>query len=778
MTRTFFAECTADDGTMAAQQPQFIAEPYIYEPLPTASSIRLVSIAKKRVTAPLESGSPLIECFVRTVDLDHLPPYKALSYTWGNPNGANRPNPAKDKYSRQHLYPISLNGRTFKVRLSLYEVLNYVSSSATANFTALNIDERTWGFNKSKLIRMAEGGRLQEVRDCLHNGANIHMQDYFGETALHYAAENGHVEVVRTLLEHGAKTDILDNSQRTPLACCLQRERGEWKKVAETLVDPKYIKRNEEQIELLGPALWIDGICIDQNNVRERNAQVALMARIYKAAITTRVWLGPEKEDTHIIQPILHGNPTGVEKRDVSREEIKVIGELLRRSWFRRKWVIQEFCLAGSVEIYCGKLVLGTNIAAFTALMASPVIRKAQAQGDIPWTALFELRPWIVRERAYRSNRIHLATLIDATWDFGTEDPRDAIFALLGILPPKTGRKNVHGVIAANYSRCISDIFTEAAKICVHATKGDPEKVGLSLRPLQALSWVRPLRLEVQDRRATRPHLGPGPAPDMPTWVPDFHIPRRGNALWSDRFSACGKRSTARFWPSEPRLLKVSGRYLDQLVQVARTTVTFKGTGLAYDVNLDIASWFEVLLHLDIRYQGICSRVEAFWKTLIHDYGAEIPQDVARASLKQLLRTLTLEHEYPGRVREQLASLRRDDASSLLPTDTELDTFAGPSELNGQSTDFKSTMAEATFTELFRTKNGYLGIGMPSIRKGDQIWVLDGSRVPFVLRPLSTGSNCPRYQFMGESYVHGVMYGEVMNKRPLVKVDSYTIEIE
>src|SRR2546423_1242160 len=43
--------------------------------------------------------------------------------------------------------------------------------------------------------------------------------------------------------------------------------------------------------------LWIDQICIDQSNVKERSHQVTLMRRIYQQARETLVWLGEETEE-------------------------------------------------------------------------------------------------------------------------------------------------------------------------------------------------------------------------------------------------------------------------------------------------------------------------------------------------------------------------------------------------------------------------------------------------------------------------------------------------
>jgi hypothetical protein len=46
----------------------------------------------------------------------------------------------------------------------------------------------------------------------------------------------------------------------------------------------------------LAPALWVDALCINQNDVDERNSQVALMGRIYENAAWVIVWLGTPQE--------------------------------------------------------------------------------------------------------------------------------------------------------------------------------------------------------------------------------------------------------------------------------------------------------------------------------------------------------------------------------------------------------------------------------------------------------------------------------------------------
>lgn len=57
---------------------------------------------------------------------------------------------------------------------------------------------------------------------------------------------------------------------------------------------------------------------------------------------------------------------------------------------------------------------------------------------------------------------------------------------------------------------------------------------------------------------------------------------------------------------------------------------------------------------------------------------------------------------------------------------------------------------------LFRSKNGFLGVGAKGLKVDDQIWILAGKSTPVILRSLENG----HFKFVGEAYVHGIMHGE------------------
>jgi hypothetical protein len=67
---------------------------------------------------------------------------------------------------------------------------------------------------------------------------------------------------------------------------------------------------------------------------------------------------------------------------------------------------------------------------------------------------------------------------------------------------------------------------------------------------------------------------------------------------------------------------------------------------------------------------------------------------------------------------------------------------------------------------LFITATGFVGVCNGSAEVGDGVWVVAGSRVPFVLRQAQTktesGGTPPEYMFVGDGYVPGLMDGEAV----------------
>lgn len=74
---------------------------------------------------------------------------------------------------------------------------------------------------------------------------------------------------------------------------------------------------------------------------------------------------------------------------------------------------------------------------------------------------------------------------------------------------------------------------------------------------------------------------------------------------------------------------------------------------------------------------------------------------------------------------------------------------------------FQSLIGMVVGRRLMWTENDYLGLAPAGAQQGDHVVLLKGGRVPFILRK---AGNCS-YRVIGESYVHGIMYGEAFDSQ-------------
>lgn len=116
--------------------------------------------------------------------------------------------------------------------------------------------------------------------------------------------------------------------------------------------------------------LWVDAICINQNDLDERAVQVQVMGKIYSQAHRTLVWLGEPDEYTpvsfkaleRVAQNINHakrnvsqaGIPCSVEPVILDDLEMKACIALFNRKWFQRSWITQEVALSKNIWTMIG----------------------------------------------------------------------------------------------------------------------------------------------------------------------------------------------------------------------------------------------------------------------------------------------------------------------------------------------------------------------------------------------------------------------------------------
>ncbi|KAF7889944.1 uncharacterized protein EAF02_002359 [Botrytis sinoallii] len=115
--------------------------------------------------------------------------------------------------------------------------------------------------------------------------------------------------------------------------------------------------------------LWVDAVCINQEDFDERNAQVALMSQIYAKADEVIVWLGKAGRDYWGAMTLLDslGN-SATSAKELSRSvtehaavsHVKFWTELsmlCHRPYWQRLWIIQEVVLASKIKAHCSSLI-------------------------------------------------------------------------------------------------------------------------------------------------------------------------------------------------------------------------------------------------------------------------------------------------------------------------------------------------------------------------------------------------------------------------------------
>lgn len=82
--------------------------------------------------------------------------------------------------------------------------------------------------------------------------------------------------------------------------------------------------------------LWIDAICIDQSNDREKEIQILMMGEIFAKARSVLVWLGPADERFYDPLGILRDARSQHEDPEMAQG---ALAQLMSRPWFTRIWV-------------------------------------------------------------------------------------------------------------------------------------------------------------------------------------------------------------------------------------------------------------------------------------------------------------------------------------------------------------------------------------------------------------------------------------------------------
>jgi hypothetical protein len=113
--------------------------------------------------------------------------------------------------------------------------------------------------------------------------------------------------------------------------------------------------------------IWIDAICINQEDLPERSQQVSQMGKIFTSAKTVVCWLGESDHESRLSFQLLSVLNSCIPYRDLSARTILKLDyrlhwhglySLFHRDYWWRVWIIQEITLAFAqckpITILCG----------------------------------------------------------------------------------------------------------------------------------------------------------------------------------------------------------------------------------------------------------------------------------------------------------------------------------------------------------------------------------------------------------------------------------------
>lgn len=217
---------------------------------------------------------------------------------------------------------------------------------------------------------------------------------------------------------------------------------------------------------------WVDQICIDQDDMEDKQNEVSKMGEIYSGATFVLSWLGPHDETSVVACKVLQKAQEGLYPQDRSWRVPRDgnCSSLFERTYWRRLWIIQELVLPLRENVY----ILGPSVFS----MAWYTVRNiAQYRGfGLKWSSHWrnDFYDSIQELRATRPCD-HTTTLWDTIikayqYTTGFEDyvhpessqwrcsrPQDTIYGLMGLVSPKFR-------LDVDYSKSTRDLYIDVLR--------------------------------------------------------------------------------------------------------------------------------------------------------------------------------------------------------------------------------------------------------------------------------------------------------------------------
>ncbi|KAJ4994363.1 heterokaryon incompatibility protein [Stagonosporopsis vannaccii] len=510
----------------------------------------------------------------------------------------------------------------------------------------------------------------------------------------------------------------------TGILLSTQYHKNQVYRVTENLATCLYSLLVADQPEADRPRyVWVDQICINQNDVHERNSQVRRMAEVYKTAARVIVWLGQRPdyslEELDFELPNQHTIWEGKSLLNWALE-----WAIFGRPWFSRLWVFQEAAFARRISV-----LLGTVFTPWETLRARYLtlagFQVDVFRGKLPSNdqVFSDLNYMVVASIEDTVKKLTTQTYVDLgflMWRLdgqGCQDPRDRVFSLVGFAG------DTLPVDFVNYSHHIDVINQDCTRRMIAQTGS-----------LKAITWMNP---ETQER--------------SPSWVPLWHT-----KLWAsmnlDFGDTCA--SLKRKWkPTSPAVggqLVVSGKEIDA---IGLEVHSFRNNVRRYFKNR-----FASVLHEPFR-DALTQRLHFLKERCQHELSADIqpgsqqetsdPEPYSEALsefFRCFFRTVFYSFE---------ETLMEEDFDILIRSSNGEEALARLQDLMKFGTHSPGALCVLKSGRL-----GFLHYKLQDLKGDESIVILHGHDIPCVLRRAEDGEN---WLLVAEMWIPDIMHGEAVD---------------
>ena len=518
---------------------------------------------------------------------------------------------------------------------------------------------------------------------------------------------------------------------------------------------------------------WIDAICINSEDINEKNSHVALMPNIFYHASNVAIFLGADSNDSDLamdfVVRLINLEDFGRMEYCCTPRELGALNSLMKRQWFCSRWSLQVLALARRATLHCGNaqldlLDLATAVSLVEAANSDLVSRQydmfGNSRGVSDFLIMFQLIPAArlldVMSNLFRKNEnwqiqgrcLSLEDLVCQVSSFRSTTPHDIIYSVLALandaIPMHTDlhKSRLERSVPTNLEEKVFIVdydkpFLDVCKDFLTHTIRSRQFLDIICRP-----WVPEDSFKDQEKPSwlvTTKQAAYGLRPDgILDWAHADSL-LGPTCLGKKNYSASGRSKVARKWElfgtgARKGFMYVEGFVIDTVGE----KTPYAADGIIHTEWLEAGDWSD----------KSALPPPPFWRTLCADRGpngSNPPLFYPQACKSALNQTVKGGHISTKRI------VHRGENSIVAS--------------------FLRRVQEVIWMKrLIKTEGGRgendlprLGLAPHLTKKRDLICILYGCSVPVVLRKHHAGTPNEHYTFIGECYVHGIMEGEAFD---------------